>query len=77
MYSGGFGKIGPHSWDAFVLPTNMHGIWPRIGREGHGVERKVHALVKSQHENMPDCTISVFQGDNATFFVACCEVGEH
>ena len=52
LYSGGFGKIGLHSWDAFVLPTNMHGIWPRIGREGNGVERKVRAVVKSQRENM-------------------------
>ena len=52
MYSGDFGKIWPHSWDAFVIPTNVHGMWPRIVREGPGVERKVRALVKSQHEKM-------------------------
>ena len=30
----------------------VHGKWPQTGREGPGVERKVRALVKSQHENM-------------------------
>ena len=75
VYSGGFGKICSHSWDAFVLPTNMHGMWPQTGREGPGVERKVPALVKSQHENM--IAPSAFSKVYAAFFVACCEVGEH
>ena len=43
----GFRKICPHSWDAFVFPTNMPGMWPRIGRKGPGVECKVHADVNS------------------------------
>ena len=24
-----FSRICPYSWDARVVPTNMHGIWPR------------------------------------------------
>ena len=30
----------------------MHGMWPRIGREGPGFKRNVRALVKSEHEKM-------------------------
>ena len=67
VYSGGFGKICPHSWDAFVLPTNMHGMWPWTGREGPGVERKVGALVKVNtktwvhHQRFPRCWCCIFR----------------
>lgn len=37
-----------YSWDAFVLPSSMHGMWPRIGREDPGVGCKVRAHVCSE-----------------------------
>ena len=73
LYSEFFSKICPRSWNSRFVLTNMHGVWPRIGGEGPGVECQIYAQVNSTW--IHDCAISVFQGGDAAFLAEYFYVG--